>query len=552
MQRASCLFIILLLFVGCATNPLPTASLNAAVSPYVNKICPTGIVSDSSIAQALPNKFVTTTGYASVGRIRHVPAGGNLQAALNAAQPGDVITLEPGATYGGPFVLPNKATTSSDYIEIRPASLTGLPLAGQRVTPSHGRFMPKLVSASLNVIAAAPGAHHYRLVGLEVRPRSGKFLTNLIDLGSDATTLAAYPHSIIFDRMFIHGDAVGTRRGVALNGINMAVIDSYLSGFREQGADSQAVASWNGPGPYKIINNYLEAASENVMFGGGDPSITNIVPSDIEICYNHFNKPLSWRSQSGWNVKNLFELKNARRVLFAANILENNWADAQVGFAVVLKSSNQDGTAPWSTLEDITMVYNLIQRSGSGIDILGRESSTLSQPAKRILIQNNVLKDIDAAVWGGNGRLFQLVAPGPITRLKIDHNTAPVAGNAFLTIGDEGIVASSFFFTNNIVGRGDYGVKGSGQSEGTDSLATYASSYIFQRNAIIGVSSAVYPANNFFPSSIASVGFANYAGFNWQLSGSSPYKNAGTDGKDLGADMVRLNTLIQNVRTGTN
>jgi hypothetical protein len=28
-----------------------------------------------------------------------VPAGGSLQAARNAAQPGDVITLEPGVTY---------------------------------------------------------------------------------------------------------------------------------------------------------------------------------------------------------------------------------------------------------------------------------------------------------------------------------------------------------------------------------------------------------------------------------------------------------------------
>ena len=30
-----------------------------------------------------------------------VPAGGDLQAALDAAQPGDVITLEPNATYTG-------------------------------------------------------------------------------------------------------------------------------------------------------------------------------------------------------------------------------------------------------------------------------------------------------------------------------------------------------------------------------------------------------------------------------------------------------------------
>ena len=29
---------------------------------------------------------------------------------------------------------------------------------------------------------------------------------------------------------------------------------------------------WNGPGPFLIENNYLEAAGENIMFGGNDPS----------------------------------------------------------------------------------------------------------------------------------------------------------------------------------------------------------------------------------------------------------------------------------------
>ena len=50
-----------------------------------------------------------------------VPAGGDFQAALNQAQPGDVITLEPNATYIGNFVLPNKGTVN-DYITIRSAA----------------------------------------------------------------------------------------------------------------------------------------------------------------------------------------------------------------------------------------------------------------------------------------------------------------------------------------------------------------------------------------------------------------------------------------------
>ena len=51
----------------------------------------------------------------------------------------------------------------------------------------------------------------------------------------------------------------------------LAVVDSHLADFKEEGADSQAIAGWSGPGPFKIANNYLEAAGENVMFGGADP-----------------------------------------------------------------------------------------------------------------------------------------------------------------------------------------------------------------------------------------------------------------------------------------
>ena len=59
--------------------------------------------------------------------------------------------------------------------------------------------------------------------------------------------------------------------------------------------DTQAIGGWNGPGPYLIENNYLEAAGENVMFGGADPTIPNLVPSDITLRLNHLIKPRSWQ-----------------------------------------------------------------------------------------------------------------------------------------------------------------------------------------------------------------------------------------------------------------
>ena len=96
------------------------------------------------------------------------------------------------------------------------------------------------------------------------------------------------------------------------------------------GQDSQAICAWNSPGPFVIRNNYLEAAGENIMFGGAASNIAGLVPSDITIEDNFFTKNPSWRGTT-WTVKNLFELKNARRVLVRHNIMQFNWNGAQAG-----------------------------------------------------------------------------------------------------------------------------------------------------------------------------------------------------------------------------
>jgi hypothetical protein len=53
-----------------------------------------------------------------------------------------------------------------------------------------------------------------------------------------------------------------------------------------------------------------------------------------------------------------------------------------------------------------------------------------------------------------------------------------------------------------------------------------------------------------FPESAKDVGFVNFNngnGGNYELQPNSPYKNKGTDGKDLGADIVGLNAALANV-----
>jgi uncharacterized protein (TIGR03437 family) len=475
-----------------------------------------------------------------------VPAGGDFQEALNSARAGDVITLAAGAVYKGPFLLP--PNSGSDYITIRTnAADTSLPAPGTRITPEYAGLLPKLVAdwtEHLPVIRTMQGSSHYQFIGVEISPTAGTYLLQLVQLGDGSeTSLSDLPVDFVFDRCYLHGDpVVGTRRGVAMNAPGVTVINSWLADFKVVGPDSQALASWNGPGPLTITNNYLEGAGENILIGGQDPTIADLVPTGITISRNHFSKPLSWRvgdpSYQGthWTVKSLLELKNARQVVVDGNLFENNWADAQSGFAILFTPRNQNGTAPWSIVADTRFTNNIIRHVASGINILGTDDIYISQRLHDITVGNNLFEDV-TTLWGGTARLFQVL--NGAVNVTVNHNTG-FPGGAIL-IADQG-PSSGLLFTNNLADHGAYGFFGSGIAEGTATLAAYFPNSVFQRNAIIGGNSALYPAGNFFPDAIGDVGFTDSAAGDYSLLASSPLHDAATDGGDVGIDVNELTT----------
>jgi hypothetical protein len=451
-----------------------------------------------------PRETVDIPALKTTGRTIHVAADGSLQAAIDDAKAGDLITLEPRATYRGPFRLPRKS--GDGWIVIASAS-PDLPKPGKHVEPSHASVMPKLVTASGPVFKTDAGAHHYRLVGLEIAAADGEFVNTLIEFGDDESSLDALPHHLIVDRSYIHGDkARGARRGIALNARHAAVVDSYLADFKEVGADTQAIAGWNGAGPFKISRNYLEASGENIMFGGADPAITNLVPSDIEITRNHITKPLRWKSGHAdfegveWTVKNLLELKNARRVLIDGNLLEHNWPQAQNGFAILFTVRNQDGDAPWSAVEDVIFSNNLVRHVAAGINMLGRDDNQTSQPTRRIAIRNNVFLDV-GGTWG-NGRLFQML--NGVNGVSIEQNTAAQTGS-ILAGGDSG-PHTNFVFQNNVAPHNEYGISGSGTESGNATLAKYFPGALVRGNVIAGGAASRYPKDNSFPETADTAG----------------------------------------------
>jgi hypothetical protein len=499
---------------------------------------------------APPKVLLDTTYPQAKGRTHAIHGGAEtLQAALNSAAPGDTIVLDAGAEFTGNFTIPAKPEAGGQWLIIRSSAENKL-REGERVSPASAAAMPKIISPNADAaIQTAPGAHHVRFVGIEFTVAQGWAVNHglilLGDGGGTQNAMAQVPHDLIFDRCYVHGNATGTlRRGVALNSARTAIIDSYISNCREAGADAQAVCGWNGPGPFKIVNNYLEGSGENFMLGGADPTIKDLVPSDIEFRRNTLAKPLAWKPGNPaydgkhWSIKNLFELKNARRVIVDGNVMENCWLDAQVGFAVQLTPRNQDGGADWSTVEDVAFTNNIVRHAAGGINILGRDDNHPSGQVRRIIIRNNLFEEIGGTQWGGNGRFLQISETDAIA---VDHNTVLHTGNIITAHGKP---STNFTFTNNLMAHNEYGIIGDSASVGMGTIQQYFPAGVFKKNVLAGGRSAIYPPDNYFPASLAEAHFADRANGSYGLSAASPYHSAATDGKSIGCDMTALETAL--------
>src|SRR5262245_17819386 len=420
----------------------------------------------------------------AVGSPTTVRGGDDLQRALNDARPGDTILLERGATFTGNFVLP--AHAGGGVITVRTAGDEGLPREGEAVTSEAASVLAKLRSPNGSpALATKPGASGWRITLLEFPANRGG-AGDIIALGDGSAaqkTLEQVPSDLVLDRLYVHGDPDhGQKRAIALNSARTTIRDCYVSDIKAVGQDSQAIGAWNGPGPYLIERNNLQAAGENIMFGGADPSIPDLVPTDITIRDNVLSKPLEWRGATPpWQVKNLFELKNARTVVVERNVMERAWQQAQTGYAILFTVRNQDGRCPWCTVEDVEFRGNLVRDVAAAIQVLGTDPNQPSRQTNNIRIHDNVFDGIDRQAWGGGG-YFMLLSHAP-RDIAIDHNTIVVrAGLVKISHG----AAPNVAFTNNVATHGTYGIIGTNHGIGNDSIAAFLPGATIARNVLAG------------------------------------------------------------------
>jgi hypothetical protein len=555
------------------------------------------------------------------GKTWVVKSSDDLHAILKQASCGDTIRLQASAAFTGVFTLPAKNCDDNHWIVIRSSAPdASISPEGTRISPCYAGVAtlpgrPALNCASTQKVMAtlrgsksggplvlASGANHYRIgPGLEITRSPGTGITyNLI-----APQESAPADHIIVDRDWVHGTAQDeTTRGLYLSGVTYAaVVDSYFSDFHCTAGigactDSQTIAGGLGnlpQGTWKIENNFLEAAAENILFGGGAGST---IPTDIEIRRNHMFKPLTWMAgQTGFVgginndptkcvkfnvpgfcpfiVKNLFELKNAQRLLFEGNVLEHTWPGfTQHGAAILLTALSQGGKTgnPNATVADITIRYNEISHAASGVAIA--EAAYEQGPPKleaRISIHDDLFDDLGQSYYNGDtsvvaGMAFQIsfcATCTPIQDILIDHVTMLMSSpRMFMVVGAPlGSHIQNLTFTNNIVsspsgsavtGTGAKAPCGFQGNTARERLTSCVSPLHFEGNALVGTTDS-WPRGNFFPEDLKKMKFSSYdaGGYgDYRLSPNSPHKNQGTDGKDSGADIDAVEKTTAGVRPG--
>jgi len=299
-------------------------------------------------------------------------------------------------------------------------------------------------------------------------------------------------------------------------------------------------------------------------------------------------------------VKNLYETKNSVRELIEGNIFENNWAQSQNGTAILLYPKNQTGMCPSCTVHDLTFRYNIIRHAVNGIVTSASYATTcrgeggngtghcrfLSGPIYNVTIHDNVLEDINTKTYAPgdcctNGWLWSISTNQETNwphDIVIEHNTGfPTGSGIFSTPDGPQVQIQNFTFRNNLVGSGGEGFRavppGGGRPTclGPDGATgtlerCFDNSWAFTNNVIVQTNDRPrfpgdpYPkaphcgasksCQQFFPKDWKAVRFTNFAdgnGGDYHLTPSSPYRQAATDGKDIGADIDAVNSATYGV-----
>lgn len=357
------------------------------------------------------------------------------------------------------------------------ASLTG----GETV-----RVDPTVTSTDLVITKPVTLIGGQLLGNTQVKASNVTFLQTKFKGTTNGQTILVAGEGTTVNDCDLVGSDIGQHRGILANAKNITIKNTRISNIWHS-IDTQAILGYEGTENLLVEDCYLEASGENIMFGGADPSSESLIPKNIVIRNCHMYKPMEWLTKANCGVKNLFELKNVKNILVENCVFENCFVDAQIGFAIVMSVRNQDGRAPFSTIEDVIFRNNTVKHMAGAISVLGKDYLATSQMMKRVLIEGNKFEDINPALFGVNGRQIQISHGGQDVVFR--NNTFDGVGlnSLFSFTGGLGDPLTGMVVEGNRFQEGSYGIVGDGApSIGKAAFDYYnPSGYTWTNNTIV-------------------------------------------------------------------
>lgn len=316
--------------------------------------------------------------------------------------------------------------------------------------------------------------------------------------------------NIGFDRCYFNGHAGSEiRHTLELHCKYGYAVDSLWgeNNFVINYSDSQPLTMYNGPGPFRVVNNQLTGGVENVIIGGAASPCG--APSDIEFRYNLMTRPTSWYG-SGKQVKCGFEVKKAKYLLVEGNIIENTWPAGQIGAGFLIKSESYGDGPVTGYSSDILLRHNLVRNVAHGLTFASPNYTGDAGTIARAISYNNLYR-----VGGG---LFD-ASQNPFIGAYLSIDCGSIH-DTFIAEGTVNAIAQptnpvGFVILDTIFGPTTYGLK-STAAEGSATIALMSGATI---NKVIftGRSSGSYPAGNYFPADVPAIQFTNVAAKDYSL-----------------------------------
>jgi hypothetical protein len=257
----------------------------------------------------------------------------------------------------------------------------------------------------------------------------------------------------------------------------------------------------------------------------------------------------NWMTGSAkWTMKNLIEFKTANRATIKWNTLDGAWPDGQVGLALSIKAENQASAGDWTArTEHIEFAHNLV-RNTAVFALVNSGGDAKDGVTSDINIHNNLVRGFKGATGNPALRTGGRTVPPHLSGLRIVHNTIERSADAVhFWVAGSGAPQYDFpVVTDNLFDMGGtqyplicFACPSTSMRKAALDNVSVGASYAFARNVVAGENLFSWPTGN-FATSWSSIGFTNPAAGNYRLRNGSPHRGAGTDGKDLGADISQL------------